>query len=226
MPKPKETTPLFEEPEFDEVEYIRSERNRSVIVMFIFLIGALAGLLAGYLQLIGYTYLSVLLFFVIAIFLGKILTSMGFKLPQRTSHKAINYLIFFAVFLLFWIIFLNPPVHTVSAPQVVNVQALYNGHYVTMTSTSNIYEINTSLTSVPYMVHMSYRYNFTVTSLTYTTGGVSSASVTNFHQVGDNVYFNQTIIPTNGQYYFYVHWQSSHVSVNNPVEFIFRTTNA
>ncbi len=224
MPKPKETTPLFEEPEFDEVEYVRSERNRSVIVMFIFLIGGLAGLLAGFLQLQGYTYLSVLLFFVLAIFLSKILTTIGFKLPQRTSHKAINYLIFFAVFLLFWIIFLNPPVHTVSSPQVVSVQALYSGHYVAISSTSDVYSINTSIASVPYMVHLSYRYNFTVTSLTYSTAGAASSTVKDFHQVGNNVYFNQTIVPSNGQYDFYIHWQSSQVSVNDPVEFVFRPT--
>ncbi len=223
MAKPKESAPLFEEPEFDEIDYIRSERNRAAVILVIFAIGALSGFLAGYLQLIGYTYLSVLLFFVIAIFLSKILTSMGFKLSKRASHRAINYLLFFAVFLLFWIIFLNPPVHTVSSPQLQSVEVMYDGHYTQISdSGSNIFLINASVSSSSYLVHMSYRYNFTVTGVQYYYGTQTEASVANFHQVGNSLYFNQTVVEANGEYYFIIDWTSPSVAVHTPVEFIIR----
>ena len=69
---------------------------------------------------------------------------------------------------------------------------------------------------------MSYRYNFTVTGVQYYYGSQSAASVSNFHQVGNNLYFNQTVVEANGQYTFIIDWTSSSVSIHNPVEFIIR----
>ena len=73
MAKPKDS-PLFEEPEFDEKEYLSSESERAKGIVIIFVLGALSGLFAGYLQLLGYWELSALLMLAVLVLLTRILT--------------------------------------------------------------------------------------------------------------------------------------------------------
>ena len=232
MPKPKESAPLFEEPKFDEASYLETEKNRALVIIVIFLIGALSGLLAGYLQFENYAYLSVLLFLAIVIVLGRLLKAIGLKVSDRTSHKAINYLIFFVVFLLFWIIFLNPPLHTVSSPQITEVQNFYGDQWVSVShSTGDIYIINNSIVSNGYFhfsVHLSYRYGFNVTNLFVALGsGTSVTPSGNWHYYSNNgtLQFTQTIQPKNGDYKFSIQWSSDQASSTSPLDFVLRPSS-
>ena len=108
MAKPKDE-PLFEIPEFDETDYIRKERERAKAIILIFIMGLLTGLLAGYLQLLGYTYLSVLVMILVLVFLGKILRFLKVKVSEKNSHKFLNGAMYVLTWMLFWIVFLNPP---------------------------------------------------------------------------------------------------------------------
>ena len=142
MAKPKEE-PLFEIPEFDETDYIRKERERAKAIILIFIMGLLTGLLAGYLQLQGYTYLSVIVMILVLVFLGKILRFFKVKVSEKNSHKFLNGAMYILTWMLFWIVFLNPPIHVVSAPQISQADMHYDGHLVELSTTG----VNSFVTS-------------------------------------------------------------------------------
>ena len=73
--KPDE--PLFVEPEFNEREFLETEKERAKSTIVVFLIGALLGILSGYLDLLGYAYISVLLIIVFILFIARILQNMS-----------------------------------------------------------------------------------------------------------------------------------------------------
>ncbi len=176
MAKPKEST-LFEEPEFDEKDFLVMEKERAKGILLIFVIGALSGILAGYLQLLGYTYLSVLLMLAILVLLSRILTVFGIRASERASHKVINYGTYILTWLLFWIIFLNPPLHVVSSPQIENFSVQQSGQttWTTMNiGANNVYQSPTGANQ--YSIHLTYKYNFTVTKFNYIQQGQTSVT--------------------------------------------------
>ncbi|MCL4329684.1 MAG: hypothetical protein M1533_01615 [Candidatus Thermoplasmatota archaeon] len=135
--------PVFEEPEFDEKEFLRSEKDRAKGIILIFIIGALLGLLSGYFLTIGLWYFAVLLFFVIALFLKQIFGVLGVPLPKRGSHWFYLVMEYLIVWLVFWVIFLNPPLSVASGPQISSPQfQMAGGTWQTLNqSGSNTYVI-------------------------------------------------------------------------------------
>lgn len=191
MAKPKEST-LFEEPEFNEKEFLVMEKDRAKGVMLIFVLGALSGLFAGYLQLAGLWYMAVLLMLAVLILLSKLLAVFGIKVSEKTSHKVINYGVYILTWLLFWIIFINPPLHVVSSPQIQTfaVQPSGSTQWTNMTLNSNdIYQSPTGASH--YSIHLTYRYDFKVTGFS-------------FEQQGKNTYTNQPYTFSNGYLNFSV----------------------
>ena len=217
MPKPKDT-PLFQEPEFDEKEYLTSEKERARAVILIFFIGAASGLLAGYLQLQGYVVFSVLLMVAILVFLSKIVGFFGIRVSERTSHKVINSGVFILTWLVFWIVFLNPPLNTVSAPQLSAPQIQNSSHgWTNLTSgSSNVYNGQTGTHG--YRVDLTYRYPVNVTDVRYQSiGGGSSTHITyNFNN--DYVYFNYTGSVGN-EIVFQIYWTSGNMAPSQPLTF-------
>ncbi|MEM0158029.1 MAG: hypothetical protein QW812_00765 [Thermoplasmataceae archaeon] len=185
--------PLFEEPEFDEREYIESEKERAKAIIFIFIIGAVIGLLSGYFQILGYTYISVILMLVFLVILSRVLKLLGVKLSARASHRIINYGEYILTWMLFWIVFLNPPIHTVSPPQIVGIQVLdLSGTYHNLTSSNQYDFINSYTGSKEYVVFLSYRYPIQTATLNYSTSGNPTITPLSSHLVGSTLYFNLT----------------------------------
>ncbi len=148
--------PVFEEPEFDEKEFLRSEKERAKGIIIIFLIGALLGLFSGYLLTIGLWYFGVLLFFVIALFLRQIFGILGVPLPKRASHWFYLVMEYLIIWVVFWVIFLNPPLTVASGPQISSPQfQMSDGTWHTLNqSGSNTYVIYNGYYNLG--VHVSY----------------------------------------------------------------------
>lgn len=191
MPKKKEE-PLFVEPEFNEVDYIRDQKETAKAVVTIFIIGALIGLLSGYLSIIGLWYFSILIIFVFLLFLRIILNSLGMTLPKRTSQKFFLVGEFILTWLVFWILFLNPPLHVVSGPQISDLQVQSSSGWV------NANEPKLDVFNVPVSDHslrLYVNYKYSIDSISVNQALKSSPSSTTpltSHYSGNYVYFNVT----------------------------------
>lgn len=222
MAKPKEN-PLFEEPEFDEKEYLLIERERAKGILVIFVIGALSGIFAGYLQLLGYTYLAILLMLAILILLTRILKTLGIGISDRTSHRVINYGTYVLTWLLFWIIFLNPPLHVVSSPQIqtISAQPPSSSQYVPLTlSSSDTYQLTPGTSH--FSIYLTYKYDFNITSLNYQQS--SSTTQTPIQYLFSNNYLNFTTpstlsTATGHTYDILIGWNSSVRQTTQPLTF-------
>ncbi len=216
MAKPKESTPLFQEPEFDEKEFLLIERDRAIGIIVIFAIGAISGVLAGYLELLGYWPLSVLIMLAILVLLTRILKGLRIKVSTRASHRIINYGMYIFTWLLFWIILLNPPVNVVSSPQIHTFQVDQNGTWANLTTTSTG-DYSGLVGSNQYSIHLTYRYAFTTGTLYYKQGG-SDHTVS--YSGGSHGYLNFTLQSSYGDAYnFYLNWNSTASSNPHPLEF-------
>lgn len=189
MPKKKEE-PLFVEPEFNETEFIREERERAKAVVAIFVIGAVIGLLSGYFSLIGLWYFSILLIFIFLLFLRIILNALGMQLPKKTSHKIFLVGEFILTWLIFWILFLNPPLHVVSGPQISDLQMQTSSGWTNVQEPKlDVYNLPVSDHSV--RLYLNYKYPITSVSVTEAqAGSTANAIKVNSNYVGDHVYFN------------------------------------
>src|SRR5579875_512433 len=205
--------PLFEEPEFDEREYIESEKERAKAIIFIFIIGALIGLLSGYFQILGYTYLSVILMLVFLVVLSRILKFLGVKLSTRASHRIINYGEYVLTWMLFWIVFLNPPIHTVSPPQIVSLQVTDSAGSHNLTYSSQYAFVNTYTGSKEYVIYLSYRYPLSSATLNYSTAGNPTVTSLPSHLAGTVLYFNLTW-QISTVYNLDMHWSGGNHSGN------------
>lgn len=216
MAKPKENT-LFEEPEFDEKNFLSIERDRALGIIVIFVIGALSGALAGYLQLLGYTYLSVLIMLGVLVLLTRILKAMRITVSERASHRIINYGMYIFTWLLFWIILLNPPISVVSSPQIHTFQVDQSGTWTNLSVTST--GAYSGLTGTnDYSMHLTYKYNFTIPSngLYYTQGTQQIHQSYSYN----NGFLNFSLKSSYGDTYsFHLDWNSPAASNPHPLEF-------
>lgn len=195
-------------PEFNEREFIESEKDRAKLIVIMFLIGAALGIFSGYLEIIGLWYFSILAFFATALFLRQILRAMNIKMPKIGSHKFYMVMELFLTWIVFWIIFLNPPFTVVSGPQVSSLE-------VHTSSGWELVNLTGKNTYAWYVGDVSYRANITylypVTSITMNQliySGIPSSTdlehtalSTPVHYVSNMLYFNLTYLPTAGQYW-------------------------
>ncbi|MFG1519985.1 MAG: hypothetical protein AAE977_05880 [Thermoplasmataceae archaeon] len=184
----EKSEPIFEEPEFNELEFLKDEKDRAKSVIFIFLIGALLGLFSGYLFILGIWYLAVLLFLVLLIFFKHVLKFLRIPFPKRASHWI--YLVgeFMLTWVVFWIIFLNPPISAVSGPQIGTPQYIIasTGNWQNLNSTgSNIYSAVSSSLSL----RVSVTFIYAVTSYTVVENSINRLA-SNYN--GGFLYFNVT----------------------------------
>ncbi|MHB1709373.1 MAG: hypothetical protein ACYCT2_07865 [Thermoplasmataceae archaeon] len=174
MVKPK-AEPIFEEPEFDEREYLEGEKERAKTMIVTFVIGAFLGLFAGYIYLLGYGYLDILLIFVFIIFIKQILKGLGLTLPKRTWHWILVGGEFLLTVIIFWTIFINPPITTVSSIQISGLQYENSSGWVSPATTSNI---NVLGSPGSYSMRVYVNYNSPILNVTVT---ASSLTVVNQH---------------------------------------------
>lgn len=218
MAKPKDT-PLFEEPEFDEKDFLITEKDRAKGVLLIFVIGALSGVFASYLQLAGYTYLAILLMLAILVLLTRILTIFGIRAPPKTSHKIINYGVYILTWVLFWTIFLNPPLHVVSSPQIQNFSVQPQGQTTWTTLQLNANDQYQSPTGPnQYSIHLTYKYSFNVTNFYYIQQGQTTHNTLNVPLSNGYLNFSLTGSVSNIDD-FYIAWNSQASSNPQPLTF-------
>ena len=195
MVKPK-AEPIFEEPEFDEREYLKGEKERAKTMIVTFIIGAFLGLFAGYIYILGYGYLDILLIFVFIIFIKQILKGLGLTLPKRTWHWVLVGGEFLLTVIIFWTIFINPPITTVSSIQISGLQYESSGSWVSPATTSNI---NILGSPVSYGMKAYVNYNSPISNVTVT---ASSLTVVNQHynSLTHYDYFNLSAISSATKY--------------------------
>ncbi len=192
MPKKKDE-PLFVEPEFDERQFIYEEKERAKAIIVVFVIGALIGLLSGYFSLLGVWYYSILLLFVFLLFLRFILNGLRVEIPKRTSHRILMGGEFILTWLVFWILFLNPPIHVASGPQISDLQVQdSSGTWVNAhMQSSNVFQIAPTESSL--RMHVSYKYEITSIAVTQAPpGNPGNTQSVSSNYVGNYLYFNLT----------------------------------
>ncbi|WP_393971036.1 hypothetical protein OXIME_001286 [Oxyplasma meridianum] len=210
--KPEE--PLFVEPEFNEREFLETEKDRAKSTIVVFLIGALLGILSAYLDLLGYAYLSVLLIIVFILFIAKMLQAMNIRIPKRTSHKFYTYAVLFFSWLIFWIIFLNAPFHTLTGPQFTSLEYDNSGTWTAVPNHSGTYNVPSG--PVSYKMYAYYIHPFNVTMNYVPAGGTSPISISsNLHN--NYLYFNLTG-NAGTTYDVYIHWYSNSNVKQTPFE--------
>ena len=194
MVKPK-AEPIFEEPEFDERAYLEGEKERAKTMIVTFVIGAFLGLFAGYIYILGYGYLDILLIFVFIIFIRQILKGLGLTLPKRTWHWVLVGGEFLLTVIIFWTIFINPPITTVSPPQIDLQYENSPGSWASMTTSS----INFLGSPAAYSMRAYVNYNSPISNVTVT---ASSLTVVNQHYdfITHYDYFNLSAISSATSY--------------------------
>ena len=193
MVKPK-AEPIFEEPEFDEREYLEGEKERAKTMIVTFVIGAFLGLFAGYIYILGYGYLDILLIFVFIIFIKQILKGLGLTLPKRTWHWVLVGGEFLLTVIIFWTIFINPPITTVSSIQISGLQYNSSGSWVSPATTSNINILGSpgSYSMRAYVNYNSPISNVTVTASPLTVVNEHYSSLTHYEYFNLSAIFSAT----------------------------------
>ncbi len=195
MAKPKNDAPIFVEPEFNEKTYIREERERAKTTIFVFLMGIGSGLLEGILQLEGLYYLSALLLIFLLYALFRIVKILGFRVPERGSHKFYLIMVLLLTSILFWSVALNPPISVNTSPSL-NLEILEGGKWISVGQSNGQYilPVNQSI------LHLRDRIYFVknVKVLSLSISGISISSIMkNYTQSGQTEYMNMTVQPVN-----------------------------
>ncbi len=204
--KPDE--PLFVEPEFNEREFLETEKERAKSTIVVFIIGALLGIFSGYLDLLGYAYISVLLIIVFIIFIARILQKMNIRIPKRTSHKLYTYAVLFFSWLIFWIIFLNAPFHTLTGPQFTNLEYNSSGTWTAVQYHNGVYSVSPG--TLDYKIYAYYIQPLSNSniSVNYSIAGGSNLPPVNYHIQSNYLYFNLSEVDAGTTYDVFLHWNS------------------
>ncbi|MCL4349241.1 hypothetical protein [Ferroplasma acidiphilum] len=188
----KNEEPLFEEPKFDKRQYLTYERERAKAIISVFITGALIGLLSGELEIYGYWYISIILIIVVIYFLRSIITLFKIAIPKQTSHKLLMYLELIITWLVFWIIALNPPLHVVSGPEVIDLEYMHNGNWTKLNETNKQYDL---LGGHSFQLRYYTEYKYNITNITIQENGKAISNT--YDRSTGYVYFNLTM-PTAG----------------------------
>ncbi len=207
MPKPKNEEPIFVEPKFDKKEFLLYERERAKAIIFVFVIGLLVGLLSGYFQIYGYWYLGVLLLIVILYLLNRIVKLLKIGMPKRTSHKFLMYAELIITWFIFWLIALNPPLHVVSGPEVIDLSYYHAGAWSNITEVNGKYTITQNSSSMRELRYYT-NYKYSITNVSIKDNGVAVP----YHKAGHYVYFNLTGLSVNNSYTLDIYENSTHVN--------------
>ncbi len=121
----EEEKELFQEPEFDEVEFLKSEIKKAKGIIIVFLLAIVTGFISGYIQVMGVTALAAILGFAVIFALKPLLKKLNAEFKER-SNWAYAVIAFLLIWFLAWTVAINPPFNDVSPPQIRSVE-VYNG---------------------------------------------------------------------------------------------------
>ena len=121
----------FEEPEFNEKEYLIGEIKKGRGIFIVFILAIVMGFVSAYLQV----YVNVIAAFLVGIIplfaLNRIL--QFFKAEFKTRGTWVYaVLAFILIWISIWSVGLNPPFNDLSPPQIKEVDVLYNGTWVSI----------------------------------------------------------------------------------------------
>ena len=199
MPKDKTTELLNTEP-FEVKEFLIYEKDRAKAVVLVFLMAILLAAASAYLYLQGMWYFAVLFFLALVLFLRHILVTFKIPFPKRGWHKFLLYAQLFFTWLIFWIVFLNPPFAVVSGPQIGTPQyELSGGAWQDAGTGSGAYLIpyNASLHIRVPVSFVSGITSYSVTEMFKSTGYPNSTLAP--HLYAGYLYFNITNSPIIGE---------------------------
>ncbi|PYB68875.1 hypothetical protein DMB44_01605 [Thermoplasma sp. Kam2015] len=192
MPKDSEE-PLVKIPEFDERKFLFDEKERAKSIVVIFVIGAIVGTISGYMQLLGYWYLSLILILVVLLFSEYIMKGLGVQVSKKTSHRILLVGEFLLTWLVFWILVLNPPLNHVSGPEIANLQMYSSGVWTTPLQKNGEYYIPYGVSAVGFRVYMFAYSGITSYKVTeYESGSGQTPAVISSHLSDNYLYFNIT----------------------------------
>ena len=214
---------VFVEPEFNEKEFLEYEKERAKATVVIFLIAAVLGLLSGYFFIIGIWYVGVLIVLGILVYFRKVFTALHLKLPQRNTHVFLLVMVFFLTWIIFWTIFLNPPISNIAGPQISNIQVFKSdGKWASLNETNGIYAFPIPHNNDPisFRVYVSYIGSIQNVSVSYSTAGGSPITLTS-NYYDSYVYFNETV--STATYDFTVSVLSHGSYYSNTFDTIFNT---
>jgi hypothetical protein len=211
----KNEEPIFEEPKFDKREYLLYERERAKSIILIFITGALIGLLSGELEIYGYWYLAIILIIAVLYFLRNLVKLFKITMPKRTTHKMLIYLELIITWFVFWIIALNPPLHVVSGPEVINVEYYHSGNWDKLSETDKEYELVAGHT---YKLRYYTDYKYNITAITIEESNGTQLNHTYDRSTG-YVYFNLTAPSVTALEPIYVN-ETSRISTHTVLTFI------
>lgn len=186
---------VFVEPEFNEGEFLEYEKERAKATVVIFLIAAALGLLSGYFYIIGIWYVGVLIMLGILVYFKKFFTALHLKLPKRGTHVFLLVMVFFLTWIIFWTIFLNPPISNIAGPQISNFQVSdSHGNWTALTEKNGIYAYSIPHNNDPlsFRVYVSYIGPIKNVSVAYSTAGGSPVTFSSYYH-DSYVYFNDTV---------------------------------
>ncbi len=195
MPKDKTTDLLNAEP-FEEKEFLTYEKDRAKAVITVFIMAFLLAIASTYLYLQGLWYMAVLLFFILVLFLKYVLSYLKIPFPKRGWHKFLLFAQLFFTWLIFWIVFLNPPFAVVSGPQIGPPQYEPSANvWQTLSGTGGVYDI-------PYNASHSIRVSVSFVSgiTSYTVSQLYKGTLTDLtsNLFSGSIYFNTTASPFAG----------------------------
>ncbi len=121
----EEEKEIFQEPEFDEVEFLKSEIKKAKGIITVFLLAIVMGFISGYLQVLVSSVLAAVVGFAALFALKPLLHKLKAEFQQR-SNWAYAVIAFLLIWFLAWTIAINPPFNDVSPPQIRTVE-VYNG---------------------------------------------------------------------------------------------------
>ncbi|MCD6370754.1 MAG: CvpA family protein [Thermoplasmata archaeon] len=121
----EEEKELFKEPEFDVVEFLKSELKKAKGIIVVFLLAVFIGFISGYIQVLVSTALAAIVGFATLFALKPLLHRLNAEFQKRNDwvYAIITFLL---IWFLAWTVAINPPFNDVSPPQIRSVE-VYNG---------------------------------------------------------------------------------------------------
>ncbi len=123
--KVSDESDVFQEPEFDEVQFLKDEILKAKGIILVFVLAMAVGIVSAYLQVFGGDILAYAFGIVVAFSLKWILGALhlGFKDNKTWAFAIISFVL---IWIAIWSVGLNPPFNDVSPPQVRTVE-VWNG---------------------------------------------------------------------------------------------------
>ncbi len=121
----EEEKELFQEPEFDVVEFLRDEIKKAKGIIIVFVLAFIIGIISGYLQVLVSAALGAIIGFAMLFLLKPLLKKLNAEFSKRSTW-AYAIITFLLIWFLGWTVALNPPFNDLSPPQIRSVE-VYNG---------------------------------------------------------------------------------------------------